>query len=159
MGYIFRWVPPLVYLAIVEVTNDQMIAFLSITIYMVLATFVLLFVNFKKGEDEATRDLGTSSYERQREREKNQGFLLIVLASFLPIFSNRVVPFPPPVVCNSTDSTAKAAEMMDKSGVKKSHSGSRGSGSLLEFHPHLSTDKMTVDSDSVVPATDSRNSV
>ena len=60
MGYIFRWVPPLVYLAIVEVTNDQMIAFLSITIYMVLATVVLLFVNFEKGEEEATRDLGTS---------------------------------------------------------------------------------------------------
>ena len=60
MGYIFRWVPPLVYLAIVEVTNDQMIAFLSITIYMVLATVVLLFVNFERGEEEATRDLGTS---------------------------------------------------------------------------------------------------
>ena len=58
-GYIFRWVPPLVYLAIVEVTNDQMIAFLSITIYMVLATVVLLFVNFEKGEEEAKRDPGT----------------------------------------------------------------------------------------------------
>ena len=96
MGYIFRWVPPLVYLAIVEVTNDQMIAFLSITIYMVLATVVLLFVNFKKGEDEATRDLGTSSYEREREREKNQGFLLIVLASFLAIFSKSRSAFPSP---------------------------------------------------------------
>ena len=59
-SYIFRWVPPLVYAAIIEVTNDQMIAFLSITIYMVVALVLLFFINFEKGEEEATRDIGTS---------------------------------------------------------------------------------------------------
>ena len=47
-GYFFRWIPPLIYLGIVQATDNQQIAFISIAAFMVIALVLVLFVDLKQ---------------------------------------------------------------------------------------------------------------
>lgn len=46
---IIRWIPPLVYSSIVQVTNDHRIAMLHICIFYLLAATCMIFVDFEQG--------------------------------------------------------------------------------------------------------------
>ena len=52
-GYFFRWIPPLIYLAIVQATANQQVAFMSIAVWMVIALILLCFVDLQRGHIDA----------------------------------------------------------------------------------------------------------
>ena len=52
-GYIFRFLPPAIYVIVVEAYNDHSLAVMAIAIGNVIAIIICAFIDFEKGERDA----------------------------------------------------------------------------------------------------------
>ena len=71
---VIRWIPPLIYSAIVQSTNDHRIAMLHICVFYVASAICMLFVDFEKGKDDVAKKgrLRSGSFSPRSDTRKKK---------------------------------------------------------------------------------------